>query len=160
MFYPGDLYMLERSILWFSKPDWTQWKISEFLVKEGLCLPLHQSGLGQHRWKANDLQMCSDEVRLTVSSQPYQCYTWECFVFTWLSFGLCHHSVQMNCREGGGEWLIAYGEGSHDVSKATTVAGSSNAGRTMKRINEWLLNCVGTLWALELWDKPFNLERN
>lgn len=30
MFYPGDFYMLERSILWFPKPDWAEWKMSEF----------------------------------------------------------------------------------------------------------------------------------
>lgn len=161
MFYPGDLYMLERSILWFSKPDWTQWKMSEFLVKEGLDLPLHLSELGQHHWKGSDLQMCGDEVRLTVSSQPYQRHPWACFVFTWPSFGLCHRSAYMNCREWGGEWLIASGEeGSRDVSEATTVAGSGNAGRTVKRISEWLLNRMGTLWAPELWDKSFNLERN
>lgn len=127
---------------------WLNTVKDEWVSGEGLCLPLHQSELRQHHWKVSGLQMCSEEISATVSSQPYQHYTRECFLFTWPFFRLCHCSVSMNWRERGSEWLITSGEASRGVSGATSEpGGNGDACRMMKRINERLLNCMRA-WAL------------
>lgn len=102
--------------LFYGFPNLTEQSERWLSSGEGLCLPLHQSELWHIHWKATDLQMCREGVSTAVSSQPYQHHAWDCFLFMWAFFGLCHCWVWMKWGEWGSEWLITSGEGRGGVT--------------------------------------------
>lgn len=157
MFYPGDLYMLERPILWFPKPDWAEWKMSEFWGRTLSSSPSIWAvtySLESH-WPA-DVQGRSEHssVLPTIPASCLGLFSLHVSIFWALSLLGVNEMGRMR------QWVINYlwrGEGwCHRATRG--LAG--NACRAMKCIREWLLNCMSTLWALELWDKSFHLKRN